>query len=63
MNYSQLFAVSFVISLIFSSNNGQSTSCTTNDYKYMSTKTDYNLIGNKSNFDTYYMPSMFYIYF
>lgn len=59
MNYLQLLASLFVISSIIDSNYGQSTSCTTDDYKYMSTKTDYNLIGNKANFDTYNMPSIY----
>ena len=59
MNYLILLASLFVISSIIDSYNGQSTSCTTDYYKYMSTKTDYNLIGNKVNFDTYNMPSIY----
>ncbi len=63
MNYLNFFAKLSIICSIIELKNGQSTSCTTDDYKYMSTKTDYNLIGNNSNFNSYTMPSIYILFF
>lgn len=42
----------------------QQTSCTTDtNYKFMSTKTDYSLVANLSNFNDYSIPSKKFLFY